>query len=85
MARDERWHTINRALAELPEAERRVLWLHDGLDLTVRQVAEAIGTRPEEVERLYAGARSRVNARLQEHGLAELEWTPRRPSSLDAS
>jgi RNA polymerase sigma factor (sigma-70 family) len=80
---DERWQTINRAIADLGEEEQRVLWLHDGQNLTLQQVAQVLGIDDLHVERLYAQARERVNARLRDAGHDELGWEPPLPPSLD--
>jgi RNA polymerase sigma factor (sigma-70 family) len=81
--RDGRWQTINGAIAALAEDERRILWLHDAQNLTLREIGEALGLDELTVEHAYVRAREQVNARLREAGYEELRWEPPLPPSLE--
>ena len=61
---DERWQTINRAIADLGDEEQRVLWLHDGQNLTLQQVAQVLGVTESRVSQLHTKAILRLKARL---------------------
>jgi RNA polymerase sigma-70 factor (ECF subfamily) len=60
---------LRKLLAEMPEADRRLLTLRYGLDYDARQIAELLGINATAVHMRLTRARQRLGERLSAVGV----------------
>jgi RNA polymerase sigma-70 factor (ECF subfamily) len=69
LERDETFADLRKLLAEMPEADRRLLTLRYGLDYDARQIAELLGINATAVHMRLTRARQRLGERLSAVGV----------------
>src|SRR5206468_13041454 len=73
--------TVRAAVAALGDADRELIALRYGADLSTRQIGQLLGMSSGAVDVALHRARERLRAQLEDHGLGGARQPPRVPSA----